>query len=61
MTFSMRHLVFFMSRLLLDKQGTLQEILQLFLCEETIPVVSFEKIDVDPPFKFKLMNTFDLY
>ena len=50
-----------MSRLLLDKQGTLQEILQLFLCEETIPVVSFEKIDVDPPFKFKLMNSFDLY
>ena len=35
----------FMSRLLLDKQGTLQEIVQLFLCKKTIPVVSFEKMD----------------
>ena len=35
----------FMSRLLLDKQGTLQEIVQLFLCKKTIPVVSFETMD----------------
>ena len=49
-----------MSRLLLDKQGTLQEIVQLFLCKKTIAVVSFEKMDRTIQIQ-NVMNSFDIH
>ena len=54
-----------MSRLLVDKQGTLQEIVQLFLCKKTIAVVSFEKMkDGQMQLTIQIqnvMNSFDLH